>query len=116
DGTITVDEDLNIRSVEPLNLRKVYHLHIGLLLDLGDMENAGHMDIRDHADVANELLKILDWRIEEAGKLPKPIGNKIGKIDWKNAIEHVNEQYHTNRTHVNYIKPLIGAFVISAED
>lgn len=72
DADLTLDENLILRSNQPLDMRQVYHVRIALLMDLRALRSEDGERIRQDACNALEIIAWLYPKLFTLGKIPIP--------------------------------------------
>lgn len=83
-----VDDSLCLRSRNPLDVKKLYHMRLTLFNDLFYLTKEAELIIRENPDYVTMILVGLDGRMATNGFLPKPnSGGFITRADWTRAVE-----------------------------
>lgn len=91
-GAIVMDADLAVSSVEPLELRKPYHVRLSYVRDLRTLTKPARDRMREHGRATIEILKTIDCTLEGKGLLPSvlPGTDFIPEGELNDAIEEIN--------------------------
>lgn len=93
-SNLYVDEDLVIRTTYPLDLRKVYRVHLGLTIDLSILTETAEDRLREEPEACLSILNALEPTLESRGLLPKVIGGRlIPKIQYRKALENIRSTH-----------------------
>lgn len=77
---VTMDTDLNIRTVDEMDLRKINHIHFGIITDFTMLDQAALERLRRNPNVLWMILDNIDPTIREACAY-EPMSN--GFLSWK---------------------------------
>lgn len=64
DGNIHIDQDLQVRSREPLDLRQVYHVRLSLMSHYGAFKGDAVDVLRRHPDAFKQIASTLDYNTD----------------------------------------------------
>lgn len=110
---IYLDEHLNLRSVTPLDERKVHHLRIAITTDLSRLSAPYRAILCKDGKSCLEFLKLIDPTLEERGFLPKLRGGKVvGRLDFDRAISAIGTTDPIYRTTPEHRLFTVGQFII----
>lgn len=62
--TVTIDEQLVVRLTRPLDLRKVYHLRLGVYYKWSDLDQDASDSLQNNGDAANDILDAINPEIK----------------------------------------------------
>lgn len=101
-GAITMDSNLLVSSVEPLDLREAYHVRLGFIRDLRTLTQAARDRMRDYGKACIEILKSIDCTLAEKGLLPEvlPGTDYIPKTELEDAVTEIGRD-QPNQTVAN---------------
>lgn len=112
--SLYVDENLVVRTRQPMDLRKVYRLHLGLTADLSILTENTEDALRNDPPMCLAILNALGPNLEASGLLPKVVGGRlIPKIQYRAALEHLrttHPAYIGGRGYAN-----VGLFIITTQ-
>ena len=74
---VVVSEDLTVSAIKDLDLRKTYHVVIGMVNDLSLLTESAVQKLRHEPDVLHEIISALDPSIPQRGLLPKVLGGRV---------------------------------------
>lgn len=107
-----IDENLVIRTNNPMDLRSVYHLHIGLMSDLSMLTEQARDELLNEPDMCLSILRALGPDLEERGLLPKPVGNRlIPKHQFRTALSNIRTTSPAAKGGRGYAN--VGLFVVN---
>lgn len=85
---LTIDNDLNIFSVNELSLRDYYHIRFGIAIDLSLLSQAAKDRLRNNAAALLLILNEIDPSLAANGLLPKVLGNNyVTRTDFNNTLD-----------------------------
>lgn len=85
-----LDDQLNLRSVTPLEERKQHHLRIALTTDLTRLSAPYRAALCKDGKACLEFLRVIDPTLEARGYLPRLRGGKlVGRLDFDRAISAI---------------------------
>lgn len=110
---ITIDSNLNITSVADLDVRKSYHVRLGLVTDWTLLTRDALIRLGRFGDIVLELIKVIDPYYN--GELPKIIGtNFIPKPELEKAIDIINRGILTQGNRQGIAFNTVGTLFIEA--
>lgn len=102
EDAIYVDEFLVVHAKEPLDLRKRYHLWIGMISDVMHLSDDGVDGIIENGETAKKLISVIDDRypvddipMMEDGTISPPIWNEI-KVELRESSKHFKNDIERN--------------------
>ncbi len=94
DQFVVIDEDLNVRSSEPLSLREAYHVVISITTDLMAIPDAAKGILCKHGIACLKIMKALCPTLERVGLLPRLLSNNsISRQSYIKAASYINEVF-----------------------
>lgn len=90
--------DLTVRTRFEMDLRKRYHVRIGILVDLSILQKSAVETLLNKPDVCLDTLKGLDPTLEKKGLLPRVVGGRlVNRSDFTKAVAEILD---TNKAYV----------------
>lgn len=115
DEGIYIDEHDNVRSRTPLDLRKVHHFRISVLMDLSLLTEEYTRRLQLDGKAALQIVKCISPGLEQAGLLPRLRGGKmIAPLDWVALLNNINTTDKLYYNQINRPRLTVGAFLIEA--
>lgn len=112
-----LDEQLNLRSVTPLNERLIHHLRFALVTDLTVISEPYQRNLRNHGAICQEFLRVIDPTLEQVGLLPKLRGGKmVAPLDYDKAVRAIGTTDPTYKTRPERRRLRVGQFVFYVGD
>jgi hypothetical protein len=113
---LSVDEDLNVTATESLDLRKRYHLTIGMVTDLTLLTEETIDWLLLNGDFAEYFLAVLDPSLLHNGKMPKLIDSQTGprmpkKAFW-DTVANIRTTHETYRNAKRVLMFTVANFLI----
>lgn len=98
---LEVDQDLNVRALEDLDLRSQYHVRLSIVTDLSKLPKDAWDRIRvDTGDALIKIIDAIDPTLKDEGKLPGTIGdNIVPKRDIDEAIKTIDRNQTGTETY-----------------
>lgn len=96
-GLMTVDSELNVRSVNELDPRKVYHVRLALVTDWALLTPPAIDRLTENGEAALELIKVIDPRFTDNANGLLPVLNGRGQITKpaiRDVIDEINKGTH----------------------
>jgi len=110
---IQVDEQLNVRSTFPMDLRKQYHLWVALLTNWEHLRPEAVQRLRDNGTMCRTLMVGIDPSFTEA-KLPGSLsGDYIPKRDFDKAVDDLNARRVPIQGEPRHLNLRIGHFIVA---
>jgi hypothetical protein len=110
---IEIDEDLNVRSTFPMDLRKRYHLWVAILTNWEFLKSDAIVRLRNDGTMARTLMLGIDPNFPEA-KLPGSLsGDYVPKRDFDKAVDDLNSRRVPVRGEPRHLNLRIGHFILS---
>jgi hypothetical protein len=107
--------DFTVRTRFDMDLRKRYHVRIGVLVDLSLLQKSAVDALLNNPAVCLDTLKGLDPTLEKKGLLPKVVGGRlVNRADFTKAVAEILD---TNKAYVaadGISRALVGAFGVVA--
>lgn len=108
---VYIDENLVIRTTRPMDLRKVYRIHIGLTTDLSILTETAEESLRNEPSMCLAILRALGPTLESRGLLPTVVGNRlIPRTQYKTALDNIRTTHPAYKGGRGYTN--VGLFVI----
>lgn len=112
-----LDESLNLRTVTPLDERKVHHLRFAMVSDLTVLSEPYARSLCLSGKVAIEVLRIIDPTLEARGFIPRLRGGKmVAPLDWYEAVKAIGTTDPTWKTRPEYRRMTVGQFIFYTGD
>jgi len=112
-----LDESLNLRTVTPLDERKVHHLRFAMVSDLSVLSEPYAKALCLSGKVAQEVLRIVDPTLEARGYMPRLRGGKmVAPLDWYAAVKAIGTTDPTWKTRPEYRRMTVGQFIFYIGD
>lgn len=92
DGMLTVSPYLVVRSRNPMDLRKVYHLRVALINDLFMLRGAALQRLSKAGEAGVKILMDLQFRLGDHGLRPRMAGGYVAMDDIKAIAYRLNEK------------------------
>jgi len=116
DGSITVDANLKVRTVAPMDLRQRYHLRISLLNDLKQLRMSAQDRLRMNGSVCLKILETLQWKLFHEAAKPKLLGGKVvTRKDLLDIATRINDFKIPHHSGVEYRMLTVGNFAVVAD-
>ena len=113
---LTIGPDLIVKSIEPLDLRGVYHLRVGLLTDLTLLTPKGVDTLRNNPTICHEIMDRLDSNMLSKNLLPKVLGGRvISKPAMSAAVKQINSYYPKTQKQAEFINPRVAFMLVTLE-
>lgn len=113
EDNIVIDESLEIRTAYPMDLRSIYHVRLGILMDLSLLQESALERLLNNPEVCLAILKIIDPNIERKGLLPSVVGGKrVNKNEWWRAVRGINSTHEQYRSPATIMLSRVGLFTI----
>lgn len=110
---ITIDDQLNVRTTFPMDLRKRYHLWVALMTNWEFLVPAAVQRLREDGTMCRTLMLGIDPSLPEA-KLPGSLsGDYIPKRDFDQAVDALNARRVPIRGEARHLNLRIGHFVVA---
>lgn len=91
DMKLTVDSDLNVKSVDSLNMRKFYHVRISLLNELTSLSDRGKEILCKYPTTLAKVIDALDPTIANRVGFPKTVGGAyVPAREFERVVEEMN--------------------------
>lgn len=115
DSWLTVDENLNVRTTQPLNPRDRYHLRLALVNDLLSLSSEVLERFRLHGKACVAILSTLQWTMLRDGWTPKLLGGKyVTRRDLNEIAQRINDLKAPHTPGIEYPGMLtVGNFLIT---
>lgn len=114
DGLITIDSDLNVRTVDPMSLRSRYHLRISLVHDLLAISPAAFERLRLAGKACLNIVSTLQWRDMKTAWIPTLIGGKhVRHADLKTIAQSLNDLRQPHKFGGEYRMLTVGNFIVT---
>lgn len=85
-----VDANMQVRTRNPLDLTKMYHLQFSLMDNLFYLQPPAELLLRENPEFGIMILEGLAPEMREKGLLPTTVeGWFISRLDWKRAVEYL---------------------------
>lgn len=116
DGSLMINDQLNITAREPLDPRKVYHLRIALVNDLTALSKPAMERFRRGGKGAQKLLMTLQWKLLQIATLPDLLAGKYLSVALiQDIAKKINAKKGIHYTGVEYRMLTVGYFTITAQ-
>ena len=113
---VTVDDQLNVRTTVPMDLRRRYHLRIALVNDPFTLSRRAKEKLRRKGDLAVRYMRALFPELDESGKTPKLIGNNYMTLnDFKAVAQAIKDTSRPHQSNIEITRLHVGTFVIRAD-
>lgn len=113
DGSLIIDEDLNVRSRIDLNPRERYHLRIELITDLTLLTADAMRRLRLNGAVCLKIIQTLQERLTGGTSLPPLIGGQVvGLTDLLKWADAINQGRAKITQTLDYRMLTVGGFTI----
>lgn len=113
--SLSIDEDLVITTNFDMDIRKTYHVMLGIVVDLSLLSEEATLRLINQPNVCIPLMKALDPTLESRGLIPKVIGNrKVVEHDYHEAVRQMITT--GRRPYMNQVKIManVGMFCVVA--
>lgn len=90
EDSLTVDQDLNVSATFDLDLRKTYHVWVGLMTNWKNLEKTTYEALRNDSEKAYQLLAGIDDRLLKEDRIPEPLSDgSVRRSDFNKSIDFV---------------------------
>lgn len=109
---IEIDEDLNVRSTFPMDLRKRYHLWVALMVNWEFLTPSAVERLRRNGTMCRTLMLGIDPSFPEA-KLPGSLsGDYIPRRDFDRAVDDLNARRVPIQGEARHVNMRVGFFIV----
>ena len=113
---ISVTPDLKVVANRPLNLRRNYHIRMGVVKDLVSLGPEAKERLRRHGRACLIILSSIDCSLKKLGLLPPLLGdNYIPKDAFDKVIEEINRGVISKGNNQNYSFITVSSFFVKTE-
>lgn len=115
DGSLVIDEDLNVRSRIDLDPRERYHLRVEVITDLTLLTASALKRLRENGAVCLKILLSLQERLTGCTALPTLVGGQIvSKTDLLKWADKINQGKCKLTNVVDYRMLTVGNYLVTA--
>lgn len=107
---LTIDQDLNIHTVTPCDIRKNYHIRVYILHDLTKLAKPATDELLNHPEICVPILEALNPDIT---KPPKVVGDRlVNRNDYLEIIRNTNTSNKRYTRNGQLLRLNVGRFTV----